>query len=501
MRDEFGRWYQPELVEHLMDGLRKAGLVIPGEGTTTAPVAIAVLPFSDMSSAKDQEYLCEGMAEEIMNALVRIEGIRVASRNSAFRAGHHGGGLKAIANALSVGHVLEGSVRTSGTRLRVTAQLTEVASGYHLWSERFDREAVDVFAVQDEIAAGVVEAVKARLGPGARAGPARQQPPNLEAYRWYLKGRHLRHAKEDHAGAMRAFEEAIRLDPGHAPSWTGLAESTLLAAYTSLIPARDACASARKALATAVELQGESADTLHVEAFLALVERRWPTMETAWRKAIDLQPTHVQALGSFGISLCIVRKREEGLQLLARARAVDPLASFPYMLTGLAMLDARRPEDALPFLDDALSFEKEDVSALYTTAAANVALGRFDAGIATLEHLVAISGRGAHFLGMLGWALAAAGRTEEARAIRDELGARPASAPTAVSEAWLLGALGQIDEALDVLERAREELHPFLCFIGLPGLDPLRSDPRFAALLEKLGLSVEGPNPPGDARR
>ena len=172
------------------------------------------------------------MAEEIMNALVRVDGIRVASRNSAFRAGHDGGGLKAIADALSVGHVLEGSVRTSGSRLRVTAQLTEVASGYHLWSERFDRDATDVFAVQDEIAAGVVEAVKARLGPGAKAVQARAQTTNLEAYRWYLKGRHLRHAKEDHGGAMRAFEEAVRLDPGHAPSWTGLAESTLLAAYS-----------------------------------------------------------------------------------------------------------------------------------------------------------------------------------------------------------------------------------------------------------------------------
>ena len=191
-----------------------------------------------MSPAHDQQYLCEGMAEEIMNALVRIPGIRVASRNSAFRAGHDGGGLKAIADALSVGHVLEGSVRTAGTRLRVTAQLTEVASGYHLWSERFDRDAADVFAVQDEIAAGVVEAVKARLGPGAKAVQTRAQTTNLEAYRWYLKGRHLRHAKEDHGGAMRAFEEAVRLDPGHAPSWTGLAESTLIAAFSELSRAR-----------------------------------------------------------------------------------------------------------------------------------------------------------------------------------------------------------------------------------------------------------------------
>jgi len=157
-----------------------------------AAVAIAVLPFSDLSPAKDQEYLCEGMAEEIMNALVRIEGIRVASRTSAFRARQDGGDLAAIARALSVNHVLEGSVRTSGGRLRVTAQVTDVASGYQLWSERFDRDAADVFAVQDEIAAGVVDAVKAWLAPGSRTFESRPQVRNLEAYRSYLKGRHLR---------------------------------------------------------------------------------------------------------------------------------------------------------------------------------------------------------------------------------------------------------------------------------------------------------------------
>src|SRR5207344_2123039 len=137
-RAELQKWWDLDLVERLMDGLRKAGLGLAAAASSAprskaaAQVSIAVLPFSDMSAAKDQQYLCEGMAEEIMNALVRIPGIRVASRNSAFRAGHGGRDLKAIADALSVGHVLEGSVRTSGSRLRVTAQLTDVASGYHL---------------------------------------------------------------------------------------------------------------------------------------------------------------------------------------------------------------------------------------------------------------------------------------------------------------------------------------------------------------------------------
>jgi serine/threonine-protein kinase len=492
-RRDIGKWWEPEYVERLIDGLRKAGLDFAApKGVdpvpkTGAAVSIAVLPFTDMSAAKDQEYLCEGMAEEIMNALVRVGGIRVASRTSAFRAQQEGGDLPTIARALSVGHVLEGSVRTAGDRLRVTAQLTDVASGFQIWSERFDRDARDVFAVQDEIAAGVVEAVKTRLAPGEHAVPARSQPANLEAYRSYLRGRHLR-GKEDLAGALRAFEESVRLDPSHAPSWTGLAEIHVLASVFGVIPARDACATARKALATATRLQGESADGLHVEAFVAWIERRWAAMETAWRRAIELQPDHVLALASFGLVLCTRQRLNEALPFLERARQADPLASFPYALTGKGLLNCGEPMEALRHLEDALSFEKEDATALESAGEAKVALGRLEEGIATLERVVAISHRSAHFLGTLGWALATAGRTAEARAILEELRARPPSAPAVVSEAWLLGVLGELDAAFEVVARAEEEYLAFLYFTGLPGFDPLRADPRFRALLEKLEL-------------
>jgi TolB-like protein len=190
VREDLKKWWDSDYVERLIDGWRKAGIDVPASAQTTAKpdaaVTIAVLPFSDMSPAKDQEYLCEGMAEEIMNALVQVGGIRVASRTSTFRARQDASDLPAIARALSVNHILEGSVRTAGARLRVTAQLTDVASGYQLWSERFDREAIDVFAIQDEIAAGVVNAVKAQLGPSMPTVHARSQAHNLEAYRAYL---------------------------------------------------------------------------------------------------------------------------------------------------------------------------------------------------------------------------------------------------------------------------------------------------------------------------
>jgi tetratricopeptide (TPR) repeat protein len=313
---------------------------------------------------------------------------------------------------------------------------------------------------------------------------------NFEAYRWYLKGRHLR-GKEDHAEALGAFEEALRLDPSYAPSWTALAEITVLAVHFGLVPAQEGLAAAREALATAAELQGESADGLHVEAFLAFIERRWADMEAAWRRALELQPDHVLALGALGLTLCTRQRLDDGLPLLERARQADPLASFPYARTAVGLLSGGRPEEALRYAQDGLTFEKEDVTAVLASSMAKVALGRFEEGIAEAEQAITLSRRGPFFLGLLGWALATAGRTDEARAILEEMRARPAAAPAVVSEAWLLGALGKIDAAFELLARAEEEYQAMLYYTGFPAFDPLRSDPRFHDLLRRMDLSVE----------
>ena len=199
----------------------------------------------------------------------------------------------------------------------------------------------------------------------------------------------------------------------------------MFSAHMGMILPRAACASARKALDIARQLQGESAEGLHVEAFAAFLERRWEAMETAWRRALEIEPRHVLALGSFGITLCARGKPDEGLALFERAREADPLASFPYTLTAWGLLVCRKPQEALRYAEDALGFEKEDASALGASCIANVALGRLEEAIAAGEHVVEVSRRAPMFLGVLGWALAVAGRSEEARAILEELQARP----------------------------------------------------------------------------
>ena len=456
-----------------------------------ADLSIAVLPFADLSATKDQEYLCEGMAEEIMNALFRVPGIRVASRTAAFRAHREGLETAAVADALSVSHILGGSVRTSGSRLRLTAQLTDAASGLQTWAERYDRDAADVFAVQDAIAAGVVEAVRAQLVDGPRGMRTRQRGANISAYRAYLRGRHLRHTKNDFRGALASFEEAVRRDPSHGPSWVGLADAVTVGGVYSAIPARAACATAKAALATAHELEGESADGLQAEGAVAYLERRWSHWESAYRRAIELQADHPQALAQFGMTLCTRQRVDEAQAFFDRLRDADPLDVVPYAFAGAGLVAAGRSDDAILAFDDAFAIEPDHTLALWGAGMANVALGQVDEGIATVQRGVAMTGRSAHFVGVLGWACAVAGRTDEATTLLQELRARPSTAPTVVAQGWLLGALGAIDAAFELLARAEDEHQALLYYTGLPAFDTLRDDPRFAALLVRLDL------PPG----
>jgi len=505
-RDELGptlgMWIlDAAVVDQLMEGVAEAEALVgeqqhaapisaakPTSGSRPGTVGIAVLPFADMSPTKDQDYFCEGMAEEIMNALVHVDGIQVASRTSAFRAVEEGKDLQSIGRALSVGQVLEGSVRMAGNRLRVTAQLTEVESGYQLWSERFDREAEDVFAIQDEIAAGVVEAVTSRLDSGVRTVLAREQVGNLEAYQLYLKGRHYRYSKNDHANALKSFEEAVTIDAEHAPSWIGRAEVTVLAAVYSLIPAHEAFQTAKDSLATAVGLQGESAEGRYVEGMIAFCEARWRDAEAVLRRAIEIQPTFVQAHCWLGFLLSVHHRRYEAEMSFAAACEIDPLAPYPYAMTACGQLALGRPRQAIAPADQAMTFEHENTLALYCSGIAKVAMGEFDEGVEELETAARHSRRGAFILGIFGWGLAAAGRRDEAEAVLEELRSRPKPAPTAVSEAWILAAFGDVEGAWKVLDRAEEESQPILCFAGMPPFDRLRRDPRFSSLLQRLGL-------------
>ncbi len=467
----------------------EAKTAIHRAGTPISPPnSIAVLPFTHMSSDEDNEYFCDGLAEELINALSRIEGLKVAARMSAFSFRGRHTEISEIGRKLGVRTVLEGSVRKSGSRLRITVQLINAVDGYHLWSERYDREMIDIFDVQDEIALAVVKALKLKLVGPSKAEILKRHTNNPEAYKAYLLGRYLRHTKNDHGGARQAFEEAVRLDPSYAPSWVGLAEGTILAAHYSLVPTREACERAKVYLAAAEEMQGESADAFYIKGFIAFIEGDWPAWEKAFRRAIELRPDHVQAFGSFALTLCIHARFDEALSFFELAREADPLAPFPYVTTGAGLVTMRRFEESLPYFEQALTFEKENLLTLWGSCIAYSALGSFAEAIAAAKRSVEVSRNEGFFVGVLGWAYAVSGRTEKAKAILDELRQRPENAPSLVSEVWLLAALGEIDAAFELLARAEAEPQPIVYYVNLFSFDALRGDARFTDLIRRRGL-------------
>ncbi|MGH9024226.1 MAG: tetratricopeptide repeat protein, partial [Acidimicrobiia bacterium] len=281
---------------------------------------------------------------------------------------------------------------------------------------------------------------------------------------------------------------AVALDPSHGPSWVGLADINVLAAAYGMKLSGEAYATAKAALTTAAGLQGESGDSLYVEGMIAFGERRWKDAERAQAQATQIVPGHVQARCWTAVLLCIHGRTEEAIVTLERAREIDPLAPYPYAMTGLCLLVAGRAEEADRFLDQALAFDEDNILALWVSGSAKTAQGLFDPAISRLERALIPSHRGAFIHGALGWALAAAGRVEDARSVLEALRARPAPATTVLPEAWMLAALGDREGAWQVLNRATEEKQLLVALTGLPGFDPLRSDPRFPAFLKRLGL-------------
>ena len=251
---------------------------------------------------------------------------------------------------------------------------------------------------------------------------------------------------------------------------------------------REACEKTKVALAAARGISGESAETLYVEGFAAFIERDWKTCDASYRRSLELDPRNSRALGTFGVINCVLGNVDEGLVLLERARQADPLAAYPYAMTGCGLVVARRVEESLPFFEQAFAFERGNTLALWSHCIATAALGKYDEAIESAERSVSASRDAAFFVGLLGWALASAGRLDDANAVLVDMRNRPADSPVAVSEACLLAALGKKDAAFDVLSRAVDEFAPWAYYVGLHCFDSLRDDPRYEDLLKRMNL-------------
>ncbi len=309
-----------------------------------ATASVAVLPFSDLSPGRDQEYFCDGVAEEILNALCCVAGLRVAARTSSFQFRHVALDVRAIGQRLGVTHVLEGSVRKAGDRLRVTVQLVEVDGGYHLWSERYDRGLADVFEIQDEIAQKVALALRGVLSEALRRGQRQAATRNVEAYDYYLRGRQFFYQarRRGMEYARQMFERALALDPGYALAWAGLADcSSWLAPWWGNDP--EEIRRGEEASRRAVELAPGLAETHASRGQSLVLARRFAEAEEEFQTALRLQPGLFEAL-YFYARACFAQGRLAGVGGPLRAGGGSAPGGLPVAAPG--DLGPRRPRPA-----------------------------------------------------------------------------------------------------------------------------------------------------------
>ncbi len=295
------------------------------EPSETESKAVAVLPFTDMSPGRDQEWFCEGVAEEILNALAALPELRVASRTAAFRFKNQDRDIAAIGETLGVTTLLEGSVRTAGDRLRVTARLVNAVDGYQLWSEKFDREMADVFEVQDEIAARVVEALEISMLGSAEVGGSERHSADIEAYHLYLKARHARYSKLELRTALECYQGAVWRDPGYSLARIGLAETLVVLSMYGFVPPNEGMTRARDELRQAGEATRESAEAWAVEGLIRLVyDRDTSSAHAAFDRAIELNPASVTAVAWRSWALVVDERVEEAFDQARKLVALEP---------------------------------------------------------------------------------------------------------------------------------------------------------------------------------
>ena len=466
--------------------------------TTATPVvaqvpaerSIAVLPFANMSADPENEYFCDGMTEEIINALTHVPGLEVAARTSSFTFKGKNAEIRTIGRTLNVSKVLEGSVRQAGTKLRVTAQLINVADGYHLWSERYDREMADVFAIQDEVAAAIVNQLKITLTTGTDSPVVYRGTDNLEAQQLYWRGRHCWNQRQL-PEAIKYCQRAIEHDPKYALPYAGMADSLAYLAHYGLMPSFDAATKARGAAERAVSLAPDLADAHFSLGMVKLFFWEVFESEAEFEKAIELNPGHGLAHAYLAVFFATVGQRDEATRQAHRASEAEPLSSIVHAVAGIALYWAHEIEAAIDSCKRALELDPTMLPAVYMLGLSLSVLKRHTEAIATLEK-AAEALPCPMVLMLLGGGYAAAGRTKEATDVLDRLleQAKDDFVP-AMPIGYIYAKLGQTDEALDWFAKGFDQRNSFVWAANaLPGVEAVATDPRYTILLEKTGLGA-----------
>jgi serine/threonine-protein kinase len=458
--------------------------------------SIAVLPFLNMSADPENEYFGDGLAEELINALAKLKGLRVAPRSSAFSTKGTGKSIAEVGRELRVSSVLEGSIRTFGDRIRVTAQLVKIEDGYPLWSERFDRQMDDIFAIQDEICLAIVDNLKVRLLSQEREKLEVHHTVNQEAYRLYLKGRYFWDRR--HQGGMQqaltSFQRAIEVDPLYAEPYVGLADAYGLMAHFGFARPQEACPKALAAAGKALELD-EGLGSAHVSLawHKMIYDWDWGGAETEFKLGLELSPDYATGHEWYALFLANVDKDEEAATHMSRALELDPLSLPIQMAAAIMHNKVTGIEKSEQIFRKALEMDPEFTGVHLYRAFALGMHGRFEESIRSSKQAIARLGRQMCALGYLGWALGRSRQAEVAKEIldeMDEIGKKEGPGNFFFKALVELG-LGRREQCLNSLEAATAVRGSHLWGMGVfPGVfGELYDEPRFQEIRKRVGFS------------
>ena len=464
--------------------------------------SIAILPFSNISNESENEYFCDGLAEELLNALAKIEDLKVAARTSAFSFKNKNVEISEIAKSLNVKTVLEGSVRRSGNRLRISVQLVNATDGYHLWSERYDREMRDIFDVQDEITLAVVDALKVKLLGNEKAAILKRYTDNPEAYELYLKG--LYHCYKWTAEGIRKsieyFEKTLEIDPEFAPAYAKIADYYHFSSHIGLFSPHEVVPKWKAAAQRALEIDEGLADAHLAMAHIHFYyDRDWGKAEREFERAIELNPNSAQAHKHYGQFLASREQFERAVSEGRRAVELDPLSIPVNFVVGAIHFFVNRADDARGFVRRLTELDSNSPHACWLDAYLLMADGKYVDAIAAIKESLAL-GDNQIALSQLGCSYGLAGRRDEALQILNqllELRERQYAAPFSIARVY--AGLGDIDKAYEWMEKAVEERNGELVFLrrfveagsGLYFGERFSRDSRYGDILRRAGLPTD----------
>jgi len=476
--------------------------VVPRPGPTTQSgrrLTLAVLPFDNLTGDADQEYLSDGLTEEMITELGRLEPtrLRVLARSSTWKYKQEDRDIGRLRRELGADYVLEGSLRRAGERVRVTAQLVRIDDQSQVWADTYERQLSDVLILQSEVAEIVARTIAVKLTPDAQARLARARPVRAEAYQDYLKGRFFWYRRTEAAlrQALGYFQKAIAADPGYAPAYSGLADSYSSLGASSVVgglPPRQAMPEAKAAALKALQIDGTLAEA-HASLAQVHLLYEWDlaACEREFRRALELDPNYTAAHHWYSHCLLALGRIDESLAESKRALELEPLQLVVGIHLGWHYLYARQYDQAIEQFGKTLELDPAFPQTQRYAAWAYLQKGMHPEAIAGLRAALNSLGRNPQIEGELGHALAVAGRRAEALAVLE--GLRHLSATQYVSPysvALVHAGLGERDEALAWLDKAYAERSDYMPNLRLePMLDGLRSDHRFAALVGRVGLS------------